>query len=335
MNSLGGGGDESPYLVNTANALTFCLMVVTCYLSGVVVKYIGIKWTLIIGSAGYVLFAAGLYVHNRYGTEWFVLFGAAMCGLAAGLFWMAEAVVALSYPEPHNQGRFLGFWLSFRVLGQIVGGAINLGFSAHRSSAGKVSFSVFEVFIALQAAAPFVGLLLSSPKHVQRTDGLPVSVRVAQSPWREIKDITKLFFSPDFLLIVPLIAQATYSEAVAFSYEDLWFSVRARSLGSFLAGVIALILGNVLGAFLDYSARISLKTRARASYIIVLTLQGGWWIWGTIISYQFSHTKPSPTYDWSDSGFGKGFALYLFFIVGFQLNYLYLYVAHCPVTMQN
>ena len=121
MNSLGGGGDESPYLVNTANALTFCLMVVSCYLSGIVVKYIGIKYTLIIGSAGYVLYAAGLYTHNRYGTEWFVLFGATMSGLGAGLFWMAEAAIALAYPEPHNQGRFLGFWLSWRVGGQIVG----------------------------------------------------------------------------------------------------------------------------------------------------------------------------------------------------------------------
>jgi hypothetical protein len=29
--------------------------------------------------------------------------------------------------------------------------------------------------------------------------------------------------------------------------------------------------------------------------------------------------------DWSDSGFGRGFALYLFIVVGFQLNYMYLY----------
>jgi hypothetical protein len=29
--------------------------------------------------------------------------------------------------------------------------------------------------------------------------------------------------------------------------------------------------------------------------------------------------------DWSDVGFGRGFALYLFIVVGFQLNYMYLY----------
>lgn len=44
MNSLGGGGEESPWLVDAANALTFCLMVLTCAFSGVFVKYLGIRW---------------------------------------------------------------------------------------------------------------------------------------------------------------------------------------------------------------------------------------------------------------------------------------------------
>lgn len=105
MNSLGGGGEQSPWLVNSANALTFCLMVLTCTFASVFVKYIGIKWTLILGAAGYAPFAAGLYCNNRFGSSWFVLFGAACCGLGAGIFWMAEAAIALSYPEPHNQGK--------------------------------------------------------------------------------------------------------------------------------------------------------------------------------------------------------------------------------------
>lgn len=76
MNSLGAGGEEKPYLVNGANALTFCLMVVSCFFSPVLVRYIGIKYALIFGTMGYAPFAAGLYTNNRYGTEWFVLFGA-------------------------------------------------------------------------------------------------------------------------------------------------------------------------------------------------------------------------------------------------------------------
>jgi MFS family permease len=322
MNSLGGGGDESPYLVNTANALTFCLMVLSCFFGSVIVKYIGIKWTFIIGTIGYAPYAAGLYTHNRYGFDWLVILGAALCGLSAGIFWMAEAAIALSYPEPQNQGRFLGFWLSFRVGGQIIGGAINLGVNAKDENAGKVSYHVFEAFIALQALAPFVGLLLSQPKQVQRTDGLPVRLKILNNKWSaELLEVIKLFFSRDFLLIVPLISQAVYSEAVMFTYQSLWFSVRARALGSFLSGVVALIAGNVLGAFLD-SKKISLKSRARGAFIVVLGLQGAWWIWGTVIVTEFR--KTNPVYDWTTAGFGKGFALFLFWVIGFQVNYLYL-----------
>ncbi|KAH8424462.1 DUF895 domain membrane protein [Aspergillus melleus] len=322
MNSLGGGGAQEPYLVNTANALTFCLMVVSCFFGSVVVRFIGIKWTLIVGTMGYAPYAAGLYTNNRFQSEWLTIFGAALCGLSAGIFWMAESAIALSYPEPYNQGRFLGFWLSFRVGGQILGGAINLGINANRNEAGSVSFTVFIIFIALQALGPFAGLLLNSPERVQRSDGLPVRLRVAQSPWFEIKATAKLFATRKFLLLVPLIAQAAYSEAVMFTYLSLWFSVRARALGSFLSGVTALTVGNLLGAFLDRT-RISLKIRSRGAFTVILALQGAWWIWGTIVATEYRRT--GPTYDWVDEGFGRGFAVYLFWVMGFQLNYMFLY----------
>jgi hypothetical protein len=47
-------------------------------------------------------YAAGLYTNNRFGTEWFVLFGAALCGISAGVFWMAEAAIAIGKPHGHR-----------------------------------------------------------------------------------------------------------------------------------------------------------------------------------------------------------------------------------------
>lgn len=299
-------------------------MILTCALSSVFVKYIGIRWTLILGAAGYCPYAAGLYCNNRFGSRWFVLFGAACCGLGAGLFWMAEAAIALSYPEPRNQGRFLGIWLSFRVAGQILGGAVNLGLDVNRNEAGSVSYAVYLVFVALQALAPFVGLLLTAPSKVQRTDGVAVSCEIprSQSVTQELAATAKLFFSKRFLLIVPLITQAVFAEAVFFTYEGLWFTVRARALGSFLSGFIAIFAGNILGAFLDRNS-LSLKFRSRWAFAVILTLQGAWWLWGTIIVTRFRQTKP--VYDWVDGdGFGNAFAWFLLQVGGFQLNYMYL-----------
>lgn len=142
----------------------------------------------------------------------------------------------------------------------------------------------------------------------------------------------------------------------------VYFSVRARALCSFLSGIVAIISGNILGvsrsttclkgplwpvivssrlsnpdvmtrdltqpqAYLDHT-RLSLKTRARGAFYLTQTLQCGWYIWATVLATHFRNT--SPTYDWTDSGFGSPFALFLFLVIGFQLNYLYLYVFHIP-----
>ncbi|CAH0053659.1 unnamed protein product [Clonostachys solani] len=322
MNSLGAGGMQRPYLVNAANAISFSLMVLSCLFSSTVVHYIGVKYTLILGAMGYAPYAAGLYTNNKFGTEWSVLLGAVLCGLGAGLFWMSEAAIALSYPEPYNKGRFLGFWLSFRLAGQVLGGAINLGINADRSEAGSVSYAVYLVFIALQSLGPFIGLLISKPENVQRTDGLKVKLSVDHSPWSELKSTAKLFTTKKYLLTIPFIAQGIYTEAVMFTFSSLWFSVRVRALGSFLSGVVAIISGNLLGAFLDYS-NISIKKRARYAFVVVATLQGGWFIWATILVTGYK--KSLPTFDWVDSAFGSPFACFLFLIIGFQLNYMFFY----------
>ncbi|TFA98329.1 hypothetical protein CCMA1212_009984 [Trichoderma ghanense] len=322
MNSLGAGGSQSPQLVNAANALTFCLMVLSCYFSSVLVRYIGIKGALVFGTMGYAPYAAGLYTNNRFGTTWLVILGAALCGLSAGVFWAAEAAIAIAYPEPWNRGKALGYWLTFRVMGQIIGGAVNLSLNIDRDQAGKVSYTVYIVFIAIQAAGALAALLLNRPKHVQREDGKTVRLTIVEDPWFEIKATARAFLNPRFLLIVLWIGQAVFSEAVYFTYLSLWFSVRARALGSFLGGIVAIIIGNLTGWWLDQN-KISLKVRARYTFWFIVVTQGAWWLWATIISTRYRHTLP--TYDWTDPGFGSGFGVYIFLTFGFQINYLFLY----------
>lgn len=182
---------------------------------------------------------------------------------------MAEAAIAISYPEPWNKGKALGYWLTYRLSGQILGGAINLGLNIDRDEAGKVSYTVFLIFIAIQASGPFIGLLLNRPDQVERQDGKKVDLSILNNPWFEIKQTAKTFLSKRFLLIVLFIGQALFAEAVFFTYLSctfpqgdlswkwygsltnakpaVWFTVRARALGSFLSGIVAVIGGNLLG----------------------------------------------------------------------------------------
>ncbi|KAJ5015649.1 hypothetical protein K4K57_012872 [Colletotrichum sp. SAR 10_99] len=318
MNSLGAGGAQEPYLVNTGNALTFCLMIISCWLTSSLVKFIGIKGALVIGTVGFAPYSAGLYLNNRYGVEWLVILGAACCGVSAGIFWGSEAAIAIAYPEPRNRGRMVAYWLTWTRLGQIMGGAINLGLNSDRSGAGKVSYKVYLIFIALQACGPFVALLLNNPSKVQRSDGKPVELTISDHPWDEVKATTRTFLNPKFLLLILWIGQGVYSESIFFTYIALWFSVRARALGSLLSGIVAVISGNLLGLWLDQN-QIALKKRARWAFAVIMLTQGAWWLWLTVNVTEYRRTQP--IFDWSDPGFGRGFGVFIFLVSGFQLNY--------------
>jgi predicted MFS family arabinose efflux permease len=147
-----------------------------------------------------------------------MLLGAALCGISAGVFWMAEAAIAIAYPEPWNRGKALGYWLTYRLSGQMVGGAVNLGINADRNEAGSVSYVVYIVFIALQATGPFVALLLNPPAKVERQDGKKVELSILANPWLEIRQTARDFLRPQFLLVVLWIGQAVFAEAVYFTY---------------------------------------------------------------------------------------------------------------------
>jgi MFS family permease len=169
-------------------------------------------------SIGYAPYAAALYTNNRFGTEWFIYLGSSLCGISAGVFWMAEAAIAIAYPEPWNKGKALGYWLTYRLAGQILGGAINLGLNNDRDQAGKVTYTVYQIFIALQCLGPVVGLFLTRPHKVQRKDGKKVELAILERPWFEVKEMSKLFFTKKFLLILLWIGQAVFAEAVFFTY---------------------------------------------------------------------------------------------------------------------
>lgn len=132
------------------NAVLFSLMTITCLLGSVLINRIGFRYTLALGTTGYVLYSAALYQNNRHGTVWFIYFGSAACGITAGLFWAAEGAIMLSYPPPENRGKYLAYWLAYRNSGAILGGAINLGFNYSGKRLGKLDWRTYIVFVVLR-----------------------------------------------------------------------------------------------------------------------------------------------------------------------------------------
>ncbi|OJJ62914.1 hypothetical protein ASPSYDRAFT_55656 [Aspergillus sydowii CBS 593.65] len=322
MQSTGAGGQQSPYLVMAANSVLGATMVLTCALGSVVANCVGLKNALVFGTTGYCVYAASLYTNNRYGNEWFVYLGATACGITAGVFWAAEGAIMIGYPIDSQRGRYLAYWLAYRNGGSIVGGIINLAFNYSGKSTGKLDWRTYIVFVALQCIAPLVALFLSPPQKVQRADGQIVKTAERVSTFREIKEILKILVRKDFLLMLPFFFYATFLLSYASSYLTLYFSVRARALASLISALAQITANFFFGSFLDWR-RFTLNQRARFSYIFIMALFGGTWIWGAVVQHDYEvHT---PALDWVDKGFGRGWAFYILMQVNFALAYNYGY----------
>ena len=169
--------------------------------------------------------------------------------MSAGVFWVTEGYVGIAYPERRKQGVYLSYWLMFRVLGQLLGGAINLGLNASSNAEGSLSDNTYIVFVALQCVSPLVALLISLPHQVQRQDHTPVVLEMKPTAWQEVKATFRALFRKRMLLLLPLIWQTTFSEAILSTYIAKNFTVRSRALGSLLSAIVA-SLANCAGLLL-------------------------------------------------------------------------------------
>ncbi|TQN66385.1 UNC93-like protein, partial [Colletotrichum shisoi] len=318
MQSTGAGGQQTPYLVMSANAVLGVMMVVTCSMGSVVANRIGLKNALVFGTTGYAIYSASLYTNNRYGNEWFVYVGSAACGITAGVFWAAEGAIMISYPEDHKRGRYLAYWLAYRNGGSIVGGAINLAFNSTGKTTGKLDYRTYIVFVALKCLGPFVAMLLSSAEKVQRQDGKKVAKAERIPTVAELKAVARRQDSRPF----PFFFYATFLLSYAGSYLSLYFSVRSRALASLVSALAQITANFFFGHFLDWT-RLTVNQRARFAYIGMMALFGGTWVWATIIQREYGLNAPA--LDWVDDGFGRGWALYILLQVNFALAYNYGY----------
>lgn len=280
-----------------------------CISAPVFTNWIGVKNTLILGTLGWSVYSAALYQNNRYGTEWFVLLGAAICGVSAGLYWAAEGSIVLAYPEHSKRGRYLAIWLAFKNSGQIIGGAINLGLNANRATGGKVSFVTLLIFVVLQVFAFPISFLLSSPDKVIRKDGSPVVVEERTTIKQQGKLLWRTVTSKQIGLLLPIFFASWFYWGYASTYLTLYFSVRARALASFLSGITGTLATTLLGFFLD-SQRFTIRTRLRYGAVVVLTLFSSLWIWALIVQSGFQKRNPGKL-DWESAGFGRAFGLYI------------------------
>ncbi|KAF2167318.1 hypothetical protein M409DRAFT_54484 [Zasmidium cellare ATCC 36951] len=325
MNSLGAGGQESPELVNAANALVFGLMGFLCLFGGPIANRIGLKYTLVLGAVGYPVYSAGLYLNSKNGTEWLVLFGAVTCGLSAGLFWASEGAIALGYPEPSKRGRYMNIWLWFRTAGPLVGGAIVLALNHNISKKGHVDVSTYLVFVALQCLSIPIGMLLTPPSKVQRADGTKVIVKGEKSFKAELLALWRVCKQKKILMLLPVF-WAAYFNQYSGNFEVYYFGVRARALIGFVGNFATLLSSQIMSMWLDWS-RFTVKTRITVGFYYCVAVHIATWVYAWVI--QEKYTREQPLFDWSSPGFTEGFFVIMLWSFSQQAlqNWMYYLLA--------
>lgn len=320
---MGVAGSARPELINGANAILYGFMTVTCFLGPWITNAIGFKLTLALGSIGYPLYAAGLYVNNRFDTEWFVYFGAVACGISAGFFWSVEGAVACGYPEQHKRGRYIATWFTFRNAGNMVGGAINLALNYKANRVGSVGYETYLAFIALQCLGLFFGLLLSNPDKVVRDDGSRIEAPRGIN-WRtEGREMWRLATSRPILLLTPLFWYYGWIQAYPGTFLATYFTVRSRALASLLSAIVGSFSTWLAGSLVDLPWTRSRRTRALVTFGVLVALNSSTWIWSVVIQNEYRFTRPR--LDWSHADFGRGFGVYMFERIAttFVENYIY------------
>lgn len=182
---------------------------------------------------GYPLYGAGLYTNNTHLTTWFMLFGSAICGILAGFFWAAEATIIVGYPQPAERAFYLAIWQTAKASGLIVGGAINLGLNAGRSTAGSVGSVTYNVFIVIMYFGLPIALLLSPPSKVWRKDGTRVIIHKQPTWAAEFSGVWKQLSSRRIMLLLPAFFISYFYNGYNSTFLTQHFTVRFRAFSSF------------------------------------------------------------------------------------------------------
>ncbi|KAK4235637.1 hypothetical protein C8A03DRAFT_17650 [Achaetomium macrosporum] len=307
LNNTGAGGQQEPYLVNGSNALTFGQKV------------------LIIGTLGYAPYSASLYVNNRYGTEWFVLFGGVTCGIAASALWASEGAIALGYGDVQDRGKFAGIWLGLRELGQLIGSSIQLSMNVKSSSRGKVGYTTYLILIALQCLGLPLALLVSSPEKVIHSYGRR-GRRVAKNTTlrNEFRKAWTLLRRKQMFLLVPILIGFQWNGTYLGIYMTKYFSVRARTLGSLVSGIAATFANIFWGWFYDLK-RFRRPTLAKACWFFFVVAMLGTFGWQVSNEKLYGQSNPRVTLDWDNPGFGRGFASMVILRFLNESHYMFVY----------
>ncbi|CAO1616007.1 unnamed protein product [Sympodiomycopsis kandeliae] len=316
INGLGGGGKASPEAFNKANAAYYAMMAVGCLVGGsLFLSRFGVRTALVAGACLWPLEGISLLITSKIDNiDWLLILAETLVGIGGALWYVGEAAVVLSYPEPSRRGLYLAWWIVSRNLGQLLAGAINLGLNSHRDSAGAVNPTVYVAFIVIELSGIPAALLLCPPEQVVRVDGSTIATEDTQKfdLQREVGLLLQVCKSLRLIMFLPFAFVSFFYISPYNTFLADYFSVRARALSSLISPFLC-ILGCFALAFILDAKRYNQSQRAWSGFIAVVTTCCAVHCWQLSNSAKLINHHEHPherTIDWTDSSYLNEFFPY-------------------------
>lgn len=293
--------------------------------SAVVGNRFNLKWVLVFGTLGYVPYCAALYTNTVYGTEWFLIFGAATCGFSAAALWTAEGAIAVGYPEADRRGFCVAIWLALNKIGSLIASIIELGLNVTSDATGAISPTTYLVLVGLSCAGLPLSLLLSSPDKLIRRDGTKPTAHSVHTPIKQgFKDFWTVCRSKPVYMLVPIFITAQWGQTYNGNYLVAYFSVRARCLAGLIVTLLGMAVNFLVGTFLD-SPHLRRSLRAKVTWFLVAAIYIAAWIYQFINQADYESQSPTPEFDWTSPGFGRAVGAYLVYRIGYEAVGTWMY----------
>ncbi|KAG1053259.1 hypothetical protein G6F46_000817 [Rhizopus delemar] len=310
-------------LIDSANGALYGCFAIVGFFSGTFTNTVGVKHTLTIGSLGYVIYSASLWVYDRKQVSGFVIAAGAILGCCAGVFWSAQGAIMMSYPEEKNKGKYVAiFWALFNI-GGILGSVIALALNLEDEASGGVSTSTYIAFVIVMLVGVVLSLAIASPTRVVRPDGTKVAIEKPLHWSDELKGVLSVWKEWRMLCLIPAFLASNWFYSYQFRINSVYFNSSARALNDTMYWGLQIFGSLMLGCLLDYQG-MTRRGRALFSLALLFLVIMAVWAGGFVFQLTFDNSFNQPI-GWKDSGFGGPFVLYMCYGFSDALYQTYMY----------
>ncbi|CAO3644751.1 unnamed protein product [Cunninghamella blakesleeana] len=319
----GGGLADNITLISTTNGVLYACFTFLGLFSGSICNKLGVKLTLAIGSIGYAVYVASLWVFDTKQAGPFVIVSGAILGCCAALFWSSQGCIMMAYPKENEKGKFVGiFWALFNS-GGVLGALIALLMNLNNSSAGGVSTGTYTAFVIVMLIGVGLTFTLASPSNVIRSDGSRVEVSEASTWKHEVKAMVNVWSEWRMVALIPAFLASNWFYAYQFHVNAVYFDPATRPLNSLLYWGFQILASILIGFLLDYTG-MNRRTRGLVGLAVMYVILMAVWVCGFLFQRTFSNDFASPIH-WTDPNFAAPFVLFIFYGFSDALFQSYLY----------